>query len=131
MYLRSSKNMKSEVSLHESVGTDKEGNEITLLDLLGSTGEEISEEIEQAEEKSYLLKKMAVLNGKERYVLKLRYGLGNTVARTQREIANLMGISRSYVSELAYYKWNPESLTQASFRNSCFFMGKISCSVHS
>ena len=100
MFLRSSKNLKSEVSLHESIGTDKEGNEITLLELLGSTGNEISEELEQAEEKGHLLKKMAALSSKERYVLKLRYGLGNSIARTQREIAAALGISRSYVSRI-------------------------------
>ena len=100
MHLRSVKNSKTEISLYESVGTDKEGNEITFLDLLGTNGEEVFDRVEQVEEKDSLHKNMDVLTPKERYVLRLRYGLFGGSAQTQREIAKGLGISRSYVSRI-------------------------------
>jgi RNA polymerase sporulation-specific sigma factor len=101
MYLRATKNQKSEVSLSDPVGMDKEGNEVTLLDLLGSSGEEICEEVELREESSELWKHLDKLPKREKYVICLRYGLGNLERKTQREIAKHLGISRSYVSETA------------------------------
>ncbi|MGI5891878.1 MAG: RNA polymerase sporulation sigma factor SigK [Bacillota bacterium] len=101
MHLRATKNQKSEISLSDPVGTDKEGNEVTLLDLLGSSGEEISEEVEQKEESAILWRHLDKLTSREKYVLCLRFGLGNLERQTQREIAKKLGISRSYVSETA------------------------------
>ena len=100
MYLRSIRNQKKEVSLYDPIGVDKEGNEVTLLDLLGSSGEEITEEIELEEERSELYKRLDVLDEKERYVVELRYGLNDRERKTQREIAKEMKISRSYVSRI-------------------------------
>ncbi len=100
MYLRSTRNLKSEVSLYLPVGMDKEGNEVMLIDLLGSTGEEISEDVELKEEQLYLWDKIKVLDQKEKYVLELRYGLRDGNRKTQREIAKSLGISRSYVSRI-------------------------------
>ena len=100
MYLRSIRNQKKEVSLYDPIGVDKEGNEVTLLDLLGSSGEEITEEIELEEERNELYKRLDVLDEKERYVVELRYGLNDRERKTQREIAKEMKISRSYVSRI-------------------------------
>ncbi|MEG1501058.1 MAG: sigma-70 family RNA polymerase sigma factor [Clostridiales bacterium] len=100
MHLRAIRNQKNEVSLYDPVGVDKEGNELTLLDLLGSSGEEISEPVEIKEETINLYCKLAVLNEKERYIIQLRFGLGDTGKKTQREIAKQLGISRSYVSRI-------------------------------
>lgn len=100
MQLRAGRNLKKELSLYEPVGVDKEGNEVVLLDILGSTGETIHEVIEQQEEKQLLLQNMEILDENERFVLRLRYGLDNCVQTTQREIAKKLGISRSYVSRI-------------------------------
>ena len=100
MYLRSIRNQKSEVSLYEPVGVDKEGNEVTLLDLVGLDEEDISEKVEQNEEKLQLYEKLDILEDKECFVIKCRYGLGNNIRKTQREIAKKLGISRSYVSRI-------------------------------
>ncbi len=100
MHLRATKNQKGEVSLSDPVGTDKEGNEVTLLDLLGSSGEEILEVVELKEETGHLWYYLDKLTEREKYVLCLRYGLGNNERKTQREIAKHLGISRSYVSRL-------------------------------
>ena len=100
MHLRQIKNNKNEVSLFDSVGTDKEGNEITLLDLLDGSDEEIDKELCSNEEREYLFCAMKVLDSKEKYVLIYRYGLFDNDIKTQREIASKLGISRSYVSRI-------------------------------
>jgi len=100
MQLRAGRNLKKELSLYEPVGVDKEGNEVVLLDILGSTGETVHEVIEQQEEKQMLLQNMDILDENERFVLRLRYGLDNCIQTTQREIAKKLGISRSYVSRI-------------------------------
>lgn len=100
MYLRSTKNNRNDIYLQDPVGVDKEGNEVTLLDLLGSDGNEILESLEANEEQTYLLDKMTALTEEEQFVLLHRYGLKNQKKRTQREIAKDLGISRSYVSRI-------------------------------
>ena len=100
MQLRASRNQKAEISLHDSVGIDKEGNEVILLEILSSLDEGVDETVENAEEKALLIKALAVLTEKERYVLRRRYGLAGLEAQTQREVAKSLGISRSYVSRI-------------------------------
>ncbi len=100
MYLRATKNNRNDVYLQDPVGVDKEGNEVTLLDLLGSDGNEIIESLEASEEQAYLLEKLSLLSQEEQFVLLYRYGLKNQEKRTQREIAKELGISRSYVSRI-------------------------------
>ena len=100
MYLRSSKNQKSEVSLYEPVGVDKEGNEVCLLDILGSNEASAQEKLELDEERRLVRENLHVLDEKESRVLSLRYGLLDSPRITQREIAGKLGISRSYVSRI-------------------------------
>ncbi|KAB3527606.1 RNA polymerase sporulation sigma factor SigK [Alkaliphilus serpentinus] len=101
MTIRSNKKLKTEVSLQEPIGIDKEGNEISLLDLLGTEPDKVLEEVEKKMQIKKLYKKMtAVLKTRERIVLELRYGISSGGCMTQREIAKLLGISRSYVSRI-------------------------------
>jgi len=100
MHLRSLKKSRGEVSIYDPIGVDKEGNEISLMDVLASDGEAISVRIENEFEQKVLLDKVKNLSRRERLVLQLRYGLMNNPRRTQREIAKAMGISRSYVSRI-------------------------------
>lgn len=101
MYMRSGKKYQSEVSLHEPVGTDKEGNEILLEDVLSLDDAEMLDEID-ANFKSELLLKCVekYLTSRERQIIKLRYGLVGGNELTQREVGKLLGISRSYVSRI-------------------------------
>lgn len=120
MHLRSIRNQRTEVSLYDPVGVDKEGNVVTLLDLLSNRGATVSESVELAEEKQLLMDNLHVLNSTERFVICLRYGLGQSPRTTQRQIAAALGISRSYVSRRAYCKRNPKipaALWSACTRN--------------
>lgn len=77
------------------------GNEISLLDILGTDGDAVLEEVEKKMQIKKLYSKMGkILKKRERAVLELRYGLANGTAKTQREIAQMLGISRSYVSRI-------------------------------
>jgi RNA polymerase sporulation-specific sigma factor len=101
MTIRASRKTKSEVSLQDPIGVDKEGNEITLIDILGSHPDTVTDQVELKLLTLKLYKKMqTVLKKREQIVLEMRYGLTNGKTRTQREIAQLLGISRSYVSRI-------------------------------
>jgi RNA polymerase sporulation-specific sigma factor len=100
MHLRYIKKMRAEVSLYDPIGVDKEGNEITLIDILGTHPEVVSELVENNFEKRRLREKVRGLSRREKKVLELRFGLENGARKTQREIAKSMGISRSYVSRI-------------------------------
>lgn len=100
MYVRSNKKMKSEVYLQDPIGVDREGNEICLMDVLGTESDSVLDEVES----KISIKKLygvidKVLEGKEKIIIKLRYGL-SCEPQTQREIAQSLGISRSYVSRI-------------------------------
>ena len=99
MYLRSTKKTRNEVRLHDPIGSDKEGNEITLLDILASDID-VSEHVELRIEQEKMLDRLLRLNRREKRVLELRYGLIDGVRKTQREISRCLGISRSYVSRI-------------------------------
>lgn len=101
MLFRSRKKVTKEVSLYDPIGTDKEGNEISLLDVLEGETVDILEnmQFEKDSQKLYHLISR-ILTKREREILFLRYGLGNTKELTQREIADQLGISRSYVSRI-------------------------------
>ena len=101
MYLRGKKKSSKEVSLYEPIGTDREGNEIQLFDVIEMNEEDVYRRLERKEDVIRLYQKVeSVLSQRERMVLKLRYGLYNEEEYTQREIAAMLGISRSYVSRI-------------------------------
>ncbi|HEY5585558.1 MAG TPA: sigma-70 family RNA polymerase sigma factor, partial [Ruminiclostridium sp.] len=101
MQIRSSKKIQNEVSLQDPIGIDKEGNEITLIDLISNDSESVVDEVELKMQVKKLYSKMrATLVNREKIVLELRYGLLNGSSKTQREIAKMLGISRSYVSRI-------------------------------
>lgn len=101
MMLRSKKKYSKEVSLYEPIGTDKEGNEISLLDVIESPPVDIVEDYSTREDVRYLLNSMeAVLTPKEYQVIACRFGLFGEEEQTQKEIAKRLHISRSYVSRI-------------------------------
>lgn len=101
MMLRSEKKRSREISLYEPIGTDKEGNEINLMDIVEMDEKEISEMIAYKEDVKQLYQALKTcLKEKERTVLCLRYGLFGSKEYTQREIGDQLGISRSYVSRI-------------------------------
>ncbi|KIL37203.1 RNA polymerase sigma 70 [Cohnella kolymensis] len=101
MHLRSLKKTRKDVSLHDPIGTDKEGNEITLQDILGTEPDEVVEQVQLKIEKSKIYRNLDILDDREQEVIRGRFGLdGVGDERTQREIARELGISRSYVSRI-------------------------------
>ena len=101
MMLRTRKKISKEVSLYEPIGTDREGNEIQLYDIMEAEDTDIHSKIALKDDILLLYDKIeAVLSPRERLVLKMRYGLYNQEEYTQREIAEQLGISRSYVSRI-------------------------------
>ncbi|MCL6452486.1 MAG: RNA polymerase sporulation sigma factor SigK [Alicyclobacillus sp.] len=100
MYIRSNKKRQRETSLYDPIGTDKDGNEMTLLDLLGTDPEEIEQVVDLSWERQKLYEHLPRLPSREREVLCRRFGIPDGEERTQREIAAELGISRSYVSRI-------------------------------
>lgn len=101
MTIRSDKKLKKEISLQGPLGTDKEGNNIYLIDIIKYEGEEIVGRLDK-EEKIKALQEILdkTLQEREKTIIELRYGIRNHEHKTQREIAKLLGISRSYVSRI-------------------------------
>lgn len=101
MVIRSTKNIKSEMSINEPMGIDNEGNEINLLDILGTDMDDVLDEVHLNLQIKKLYKYInEVLKDREKVIIELRYGLIDGSCKTQREIATLLGISRSYVSRI-------------------------------
>ena len=100
MMFRARKKTMREISLYEPIGTDKEGNEITILDILKTPEPDFIEEIYKNDNIGFLREYMRVLTDREREILIKRYGLNGEDEVTQKEIAKEMGISRSYVSRI-------------------------------
>lgn len=100
MWLRARKKDRSEVSLYEPVGVDKEGNEVFLIDILGSETDTVEEQVSRNMQKKTLREKLARLTSRERKIIAARYGLVNGKRHTQHEVAAALGISRSYVSRI-------------------------------
>ncbi len=101
MNIRSLKKTKKDVSLHDPIGTDKEGNEISLIDILGTESDEVADIVQLKIEKSRIHHHLTILDEREQEVIRSRFGLDhNGEERTQREIAKELGISRSYVSRI-------------------------------
>lgn len=99
MHLRNIKKLRQEMSIYDPIGFDKEGNEISLMDVLTSDSE-ILEIIETRMQGEQIKDKMDALSLREREVVEMRYGLCNGLKETQRDIARKLGISRSYVSRI-------------------------------
>lgn len=99
MDLRAGKRQRSEMRLFEPIGADREGNEISLMDILESD-DDVEENVELSLEREAMFCKLKTLSKRERLVLELRYGLNGGLRKTQREISKALGISRSYVSRI-------------------------------
>lgn len=100
MYLRKTSNSKAEMSFDEPLSIDWDGNELTLRDVLGTEPDEISEEIEYEDEKRLLRYVVAKLSPKEKDIMFERFGLDGRPVQTQKQLADKMGISQSYISRL-------------------------------
>ncbi|GAA0121532.1 MAG: RNA polymerase sporulation sigma factor SigK [Clostridium argentinense] len=101
MLIRNNKKIKGEVYLQDPIGIDKEGNEISLMDILSSDKDSIAEIVENKIQVKKLYGKInTVLQEREKLIIEMRYGLIDGKAKTQREIAKILGISRSYVSRI-------------------------------
>ena len=100
MYLRKNVNQKGEVSLDEPLNTDWDGNELLLSDILGTDSDEVSRPIEEDVDRTLLNDAIARLDEREREIIVRRFGLFGTKEQTQKEVADRMGISQSYISRL-------------------------------
>ncbi len=100
MHLRALKKTRKDISLHDPIGQDKEGNEISLIDVLKSDNEDVVDRIQLNMELEKMKEYLSVLEEREKEVIIGRFGLGGTKEKTQRELAKELGISRSYVSRI-------------------------------
>ena len=100
MYLRKRSGQRCEVSLDEPLNVDWDGNELLLSDVLGSDEDNVIYELEQREEREAVRRAVALLEPRERELIALRYGLNGGEEMTQKEVADRLGISQSYISRL-------------------------------
>ena len=100
MHLRKIVSIKAEVSLDEPLNVDFEGNELLLSDVLGTDGDCVFTMIESSVDEELLRKALSVLPEREKRIMALRFGLGGGEERTQKEVADMLGISQSYISRL-------------------------------
>ena len=100
MYLRKNNNSKSEISIDEPLNTDWDGNELLLSDILGTDPDIIHRKIEDEVDRQLLKEAMHKLSPRELEIIKLRFGIGILEERTQKEVADMLGISQSYISRL-------------------------------
>ncbi|MGN9164561.1 RNA polymerase sporulation sigma factor SigE [Tissierellaceae bacterium HCP3S3_D8] len=100
MYLRKTSKIKNEISLDEPLNIDWDGNELLLSDILGTEGDIIYKYIENEVDRKLLNEAIEKLSNREKVIVKLRFGLTNGMEKTQKEVADLLGISQSYISRL-------------------------------
>ena len=100
MYLRKSGQLRNEVSLDEPLNVDWDGNELLLSDILGTDGDTVNRELEQEVERSALRALVRGLGQRDQLIMRLRFGLDDGEERTQKEVADIIGISQSYISRL-------------------------------
>lgn len=100
MYLRKNKKRGADVSLDESLSFDSEGNELHLEDILGTESDIVTKDLEENDMRKIMLKEIGKLNERDKQIMVLRYGLNNNREYTQKEVANLLGISQSYISRI-------------------------------
>ncbi len=100
MYLRKTKRKKTEVSFEDSLSFDSEGNELHLEDILGTEDDIVTKPIENEFDKKLLKEEIQKLNNRDKEIIELRYGLNGKEELTQKEVADLLGISQSYISRI-------------------------------
>ena len=100
MFLRKSSQFKNEVSIDEPLNTDYDGNELLLCDILGSDPDEVNQHMEDELERRQVLGAVAKLNPRECQIMELRFGLNGKKEHTQKQVADQLGISQSYISRL-------------------------------
>lgn len=100
MYLRRNNKVRSEVSFDEPLNIDWDGNELLLSDVLGTEDDIITKNLEASVDKKLLFKALHQLSDREKQIMELRFGLGNGEEKTQKDVADMLGISQSYISRL-------------------------------
>ncbi len=100
MYLRKNTNIKTEISIEEPLNVDWDGNELLLSDILGTESDTVNKNIEYEIEKSLLFEALDKLGPREQQIIRMRFGLADGIERTQREVADQLHISQSYISRL-------------------------------
>ena len=100
MFLRKNKRRRTEVSFEDSLSYDAEGNELHLEDILGTEPDIVTSGIEKESDKKILSLEISKLSPRDRQIMTLRYGLGNTEEMTQKDVASVLGISQSYISRI-------------------------------
>ena len=100
MYIRKNKNRKTEISLEDALNYDQDGNELHLEDVMGTPDDLVVKEFEETEEKRLLTKEIELLDERDKKIMIMRYGLYNTKEYTQKEVADKLNISQSYISRI-------------------------------
>ena len=100
MFLRKNKKRRGEVSFEDSLSYDSEGNELHLEDVLGTDSDIVTKGIEKETEKNMLYREINNLNERDKQIMIMRYGLFDTEEKTQKDVANILGISQSYISRI-------------------------------
>ena len=100
MFLRKNKKRKTEISFEDTLNFDAEGNTLCLEDILGTDEDIVAKSFERDIDKRFLERELNNLNDREKLIMTLRYGLNNTDEYTQKEVANMLGISQSYISRI-------------------------------
>lgn len=100
MFLRKNKKRKNEISFEDSLSYDSEGNELHLEDVLGTDENIVTKRIEDVDDRKLLYEEISKLNDRDKQIMILRYGLYNKIEMTQKDVANLLGISQSYISRI-------------------------------
>ena len=100
IFLRKTNNISTEISLDEPLNVDWDGNELLLSDILGSDPDTVNRDIESEDEKNLLLKTVDSLANRDKLIMRMRFGLGGGREYTQKEVADILGISQSYISRL-------------------------------
>ncbi len=100
MFLRKASSQRKEISIDEPLSVDWDGNELLLSDILGSDNDVVTREIEDDEERRILMEAVSELNNRERIIIEMRFGLNGQSELTQKEVADALGISQSYISRL-------------------------------
>ena len=100
MFLRKNKRRRGEISFEDSLSYDSEGNELHLEDILGTADDVVTRPLEEEIERKILYEELTKLNPRDKQIIKMRYGLFNTKEMTQKEVAETLGISQSYISRI-------------------------------